>query len=211
MNLRKLVVVAALGAACSGAFANVSVSTVGSTTTYSENFNGGTSFDHAWFDAPFTSDDHLFLSALSPSSTYTFSSAVALATLDLSFWYSVPGDGNGIVGIAGSAPNLLGDTPGNVLKYLLNNPGPGSSGAGAFDAYFSTRLTDVGPGSYSVTFATAGGLFDSLKVDDVTITAIAAVPEPQTYALMMLGLGVLGAVSRRSKRRQAELLFRAAV
>lgn len=48
---------------------------------------------------------------------------------------------------------------------------------------------------------TAGqGQFRSLSVTDV---AVAAVPEPETYAMLMAGLGLLGAVARRRKSKQA--------
>jgi hypothetical protein len=204
MRLLHSVVAAAIAGVAIEASADVSVSTVGPSTTYTENFNGGTSFDSAWFNAPLSSDDFLLISALAPSSSYTFASAVALATLELSFWYSVPGSGNGIVSIAGSGPTLLADSPGNVAQYLLNNPGPASSGFNAYDAFFTTTLYDVLPGSYTVTFATAGGLLNSLKIDDVTIAAIAApVPEPETYALMLAGLGMIGVLGRRRQRRHA--------
>jgi hypothetical protein len=38
------------------------------------------------------------------------------------------------------------------------------------------------------------------RLDNVTLTA--AVPEPETYALMLAGLGLIGAVSRRRNKRQ---------
>lgn len=40
------------------------------------------------------------------------------------------------------------------------------------------------------------GGFDSFVVDDIVVTA-SAVPEPQTYALLLAGLGLLGAAARR--------------
>ena len=44
---------------------------------------------------------------------------------------------------------------------------------------------------------TYSGRYD-MGLDDVRMTA--AVPEPETYALMLAGLGALGAVARRRKR-----------
>ena len=41
--------------------------------------------------------------------------------------------------------------------------------------------------------------FDNIRIDD----SVAAVPEPQTWALMMLGFGMLGGVLRQSKRKTA--------
>lgn len=205
MNFRKAVLLAALFSASAGALANVSVSTSGSTTTYTENFNGGTSFSAGRFDTPFSSDDYLFLSVLAPSSSFSFTTAALLASLSLSFWYAVPGAGNGTVSIAGSGLMPLADTPGNALHYLLNNPGSSSSGIGAsYDAQFSTTLSNLAAGSYSVTFAKTAGLLTSLKVDDVRITTIAAaVPEPETYALLLAGLGTIGCVVRRRSLAQS--------
>ncbi|CAN5888302.1 hypothetical protein BH11PSE8_BH11PSE8_32880 [soil metagenome] len=206
MKFPQAVVFAALSAASAVALANVSVSASGSTTTYTENFNGGTSFSAGRFDTPFSSDDFLFLSVLAPSSSYSFTTAAPLASLSLSFWYSVPGAGNGTVSIAGSGPLPLADTPGNALQYLSNNPGSSSSGIGAsYDAHFSTTLNNLAAGAYTVTFAKTPGLLTSLKVDDVQITTIAAaVPEPETYALLLAGLGTIACVVRRRSLAQSK-------
>ena len=37
----------------------------------------------------------------------------------------------------------------------------------------------------------------------ITVGAVAAVPEPESYALLLAGLGLMGAVARRRKNRQA--------
>jgi len=42
--------------------------------------------------------------------------------------------------------------------------------------------------------------FDYLKLNDFPITA--AVPEPETYAMMLAGLGLMGAVARRRSKKQ---------
>jgi hypothetical protein len=44
------------------------------------------------------------------------------------------------------------------------------------------------------------GQFRSLSVTDV---AVAAVPEPETYAMLLAGLGMMGAIARRRKAKQA--------
>ena len=41
--------------------------------------------------------------------------------------------------------------------------------------------------------------------------AVAAVPEPKTYGLMLAGLALVGAIARRRKRRSCEIQFGMAV
>jgi len=201
MNFKTLAVAAAIGAgAALPAQAIVQVNTTGLTTTYTENFNGGSSFTGgAWFDTLVGSDDYLWLSELAPTASYTFSSAVNIASLVLDFWYSVPNGSSGAVTLA--TLTALGDTPGNYGQYFLNNPGPGNSGAGAFDSFFSQTLTNLAAGSYTLTFSQLGGGLNALKVDDVSLT-VTAVPEPETYALLLAGLGLMGFVASRRRPQQ---------
>ena len=60
-------------------------------------------------------------------------------------------------------------------------------------------------GSFAVSFANAGGDNVGALIDNVSITsAVAApIPEPESYALMVLGLGVIGAVARRRRSAKA--------
>lgn len=73
-----------------------------------------------------------------------------------------------------------------------------SSPAAALDAVSGKTFTFVVPTKQDVKFTVADNVFGdnrgSLSV------SIAPVPEPETYALMMAGLGVLGAVARRRKQ-----------
>ena len=65
--------------------------------------------------------------------------------------------------------------------------GTSASIVGAFDHTVLTYITPLDPG---VTLAAASGHNYAIP---------APIPEPETYALMMAGLGVLGAVARRKK------------
>lgn len=202
MNLRQPALAALLSiAACGSALATVVVTPNGSTTTYFEDFNGGSSFaGGAWLNVPFSGDDHLWLSSLAPTASFTFTSLASIASLTLDFWYSVPSGGNGEVTLASLAPVGLGDTPGNALSFIANNPGAGGSSADAL--YSSSTITNLAAGEYTLTFSKVGGAFNSMKVDDVSLS-VTAVPEPETYLLMLAGLSVIGFVARRRRPNRA--------
>lgn len=194
------------------AHATVVTTTVGATTTYTENFNGGSSFSAGWFNTPFNDDDYLWLTALDSVSSFTFSSLTPLSNLSLSFWYSVPGSNNGEVTFANSGTVSLADTPGNAVQFLLNNPGSSTGGiGGGFDSQFFGSLQNLGAGLYTISLSTAGHLFDGLRVDDVVITATSAataeVPEPGSLAVLGIGLLGVGIARRRAKRSNSEVQF----
>jgi hypothetical protein len=67
------------------------------------------------------------------------------------------------------------------------------NGGGAFIGF-----TDIGKSIVSVSYSSTS---DIVSIDDVRYgNATPAVPEPSTYAMMLLGLGLAGFVARRQKR-----------
>jgi hypothetical protein len=64
-------------------------------------------------------------------------------------------------------------------------------------ALFTLGFTPAADGSYALTIANQGG--DSLGAILLDVEVTHAIPEPETYALMLAGLGILGVVSRRRK------------
>jgi hypothetical protein len=83
----------------------------------------------------------------------------------------------------------------------------GFNGGWADAAYGLTlSLGNLGAGAHTVEFFASGngwqaGLDESWGIDNVLVTGDVAnpVPEPETYALMLAGLGVVGAVARRRR------------
>lgn len=193
MTIRQIAAVAGLCAASLAAQATVVVNTAGNVTTYTENFNGGSSFSAGWNDAT-GPDDFLHLQGATNLSSFSFSSAVALQSLTVSFWYQVPNDGHATVAFETSGLLALPDTPGSAAQALALNPGPSSPASSSFSA----TVNNLSAGVYTVTFATTGPV-RALRVDDVVITAVSAVPEPGTLALMFCGVGVVGWLAKRRR------------
>jgi len=193
MKLKQIVGAVAVALTGMAAQANVTTSVLGNTTTYTENFNGGTSFTAGAFNAPLTSDDYLWLTLPGNSAaSYSFSALSAVQSLTVSFWYSAASTAASW-SLSGPS-NGLGNTG---LGFLLNNPGPG--GVQGVDQQVSYTWNNLSAGNYTLGFATGLG---GLKVDDVQIS-VTAVPEPETYAMMLAGLGLIGTIARRRKAKQA--------
>jgi len=205
MKTRSLVLASVLGGIAAGnAMALITPSTTGLTTTYFENFEDSSSFSGNG-RVPAGSDDYLWLSALAPSASFIFNAATDIASLTLDFWYSVPGINSGQVSLtrfgAPVMPTTMGDTAGNGFQFIANNPGAATGGFDNFDGQFNATFTNLLAGEYTLTFSKLGGMLNSFKVDDVNIavTAVTAVPEPETYALMLGGLGLIFWVARRRR------------
>jgi hypothetical protein len=75
-----------------------------------------------------------------------------------------------------------------------------------------TVLHGIAPGTASYTGSFQGAFgngsptyaLGTLYVDGLSVNAlVSTVPEPETYALMLAGLGVIGAAVRRRKNSQA--------
>jgi hypothetical protein len=89
-----------------------------------------------------------------------------------------------------NAPLVAGTVSGFKLGSLTDQDGNATNSSFAFH--------NVAAGTYNLTFTgSTSGL--SMAQASSTMNAVAAVPEPETYAMMLAGLGALGFVGRRRK------------
>ncbi len=110
---------------------------------------------------------------------------------NLSFWFSArEGVAAGSNGINFSFGSLSGQVLTNVA---------GASSGNVWQQY--TGLVNLN-GPTTLSFS-AAGRSDSLggSLDNVSVTT--AVPEPESYAMMLAGLGLMGAIARRRKSKPA--------
>ena len=64
----------------------------------------------------------------------------------------------------------------------------------------SLNFTPSASGNFALSFANAGGDNVGILLDNVSVD-VAAIPEPETYALMLAGLVVVGGLVQRRRRR----------
>jgi PEP-CTERM motif len=168
-------------------------STSGLTTTYFENFEGSTSFSGG-LRVNAGSDDYMslvpnaFFAPNNNTTSFNFTASANIASLALSFWYSLPSNVEGVVTLASLSQSL--NSTGSALQVLFNNPGAGGNSS---DTQFNTTLYNLAQGNYTLSFQS-----NAMKLDDVSI-AVTAVPEPETYALMLGGLGLVTFIARRRR------------
>ena len=105
-------------------------------------------------------------------------------------------NGGGYVGVsqafAGTHTWLAGSSTSYATPFKLINDGTWHHYSIAFTGTGHIMLEQFASNTPGV------GKFSNLSVSDV---AIAAVPEPESYAMLLAGLGLMGAIARRRKAR----------
>lgn len=117
-------------------------------------------------------------------------SIVGTGLVQLSFWYAASAVDSGNTN---EIKFSLGDFKGSVLNQAVNST--------EWQQFTSQPILLKSNGNNTLQFSAAG------KADGIGgnfgNVAVAAVPEPETYAMMLAGLGLVGAVARRRKQASA--------
>lgn len=131
-----------------------------------------------------------------------FSGASALSALSITVTGS--SGGNGTFGLSDFGTFFI-NTAGGTLDmnrewFGQATPGGswGSDAVGDLNMFSSGASVNAPSGASIFTLVTAGG-------DSIRLTSVTPVPEPETYAMLLLGLGVVGAISRRRSRTAGTL------
>ena len=100
--------------------------------------------------------------------------------------------------LAGSQRGSVDDVEVRFGSALLNIDDIASA---APNTTYTLDFTPPVDGSYALSFANAGGDNLGAILDNVAINgAVQVIPEPETYALMLLGLGAVASAARRRRR-----------
>lgn len=251
---KQVLTAVALAAFALTSHATMTSSTVGNVTTYTENFDGGTSFTALTVKPstgaivrvaagstpggyrstdPYFGDDYLNMQAgivgFDNHAQISFSTTEALSDVTIGLWYAYYSGNTGVEGMVsfdGTPSMSMQLLYGDIRSINPQNPGPdsGLGNAASADRYGVFAMHNVGAGVHTLDFSTCNGHLGAAcgmaryKLDDLTITvtptaeapgitslgAVTAVPEPETYAMLLAGLGLVGAaVRRRSREVQA--------
>jgi hypothetical protein len=120
-------------------------------------------------------------------------------TFDLFYNMSVSTAPNG-------SPTNFSQTTLNLLTSTDSSGGNTSFDDGLLSTTFAGGTGSITSGHYSLTYTLAAGeaAYYTLSGNAIASASLAPVPEPETYALMLLGLAGIGAVKRRRRIEQPD-------
>lgn len=112
-----------------------------------------------------------------------------------------PSHSSGIAGIAGNAEAVLSSFFGNTNNFCIVASATQQQCYGSFSAAATAAADARVHGGIHFRFETDAGLLQGRSIAGFTLSnALAPVPEPQTWAMLILGFGMIGA-GMRSRRR----------
>lgn len=147
--------------------------------------------DGSWFDFDFDATGSALydLSTLDTNFTFTIAQASVLRAVDLGFSgdrFEIFANGTSL-GLTSFAPIAAGDEQQFDAATALS------------DGRWSNGSWNLAAGSYTITgvahLSPFGGGYGQMSVT--------AVPEPESWAMLLAGLGMLGAIARRRMSRRA--------
>lgn len=114
-------------------------------------------------------------------------------------------------GVGAYGEGASGQLPGQVLSLAVQGSGATLLQLGTLgDGASGTRQALLAPGSYELrigdAFAPVSAAGRSSGLSSQYSFAMRAVPEPRTWALMLIGFGAIGVADRRARRRPAARL-----
>ncbi|MGQ3051713.1 MAG: PEP-CTERM sorting domain-containing protein [Roseateles sp.] len=141
--------------------------------------NGRAGFSRDYFADSFSGDQAQRLQALFSTTYAQLNTYTDKAAFQVALWEVLRETAGSFDATSGSF-HILGDDATSAQVAALAN------------SFMATAASYNGPALYSLTRLTSANLQDL-----VTATTITAVPEPETYALLLAGLGIVGLVGRR--------------
>jgi len=198
MVMKKTLVIAALVAASSGAWAS---------SIFSDNFNGDTiaanTTPSGWSVGSGTVD------VVGPGWFGNLCAATGGSCVDL----------DGSTNRAGTLSKSFSLLAGNTYTASFDLAGNQRGGSDVVDIAFGGSLSTLSltssaawatysltfapttSGNYTLSFHNRGGDNVGAVLDNVNVSVAAAVPEPESYAMLLAGLGLMGVAARRRNKR----------